>query len=195
MAKSSSLNDSEPTVEAELSATTSAAGKGHATPTRKEREAANLRPLVSSDRKASNRSARAANTTARERARIGMANGEEKYLVAKDRGEQRRYIRDYVDARWSVGEMLIPIMLVVIITTYFQNPVMRVIGMVAIWGFLAIALIDSIVAALLIRRKLTEKFGASAVQKGNGLYVGMRAMQLRPMRLPKPQVKRRAYPV
>ena len=65
---------------------------------------------------------------ARERARIGMANGEEKYLVARDRGPQRRYIRDFVDARFSVGEIMIPIMFVVIILTFVQDEVFQVLA-------------------------------------------------------------------
>jgi len=131
---------------------------------------------------------------AREKARIGMANGEEKYLPMKDKGVQRRYIRDYVDARWSVGEVILPAMFLVIILTVINNAVIQTIALVALWSFFLIAVIDCIVAGVLIQRKLTAKFGAEKVQKGNRWYTAMRALQLRPMRLPKPQVKRGAFP-
>ena len=43
-----------------------------------------------------------------------MANGEEKYLPVRDRGPQRKFVRDFVDAGWHAGELLMPLMLVVI---------------------------------------------------------------------------------
>ena len=58
--------------------------KGHATPTRKEQEAARKRPLVPSDRRLAARQSRSQVQAARDRARVGMANGEERYLPARD---------------------------------------------------------------------------------------------------------------
>lgn len=194
MAKPSSSSNSDPTAGYDLNTDSISGGKGHATPTRREREAANLRPLVSSDRKAGNKASRAKMNEAREKARIGMANGEEKFLPTKDKGVQRRYIRDYVDARWSVGELIIPVMFVVIILTFINSPLLQAIAIFALWGFFIVAVIDCIVAGFIIQRKLTAKFGAEKVQKGNRWYTAMRALQLRPMRLPKPQVKRGNFP-
>ena len=194
VAKPNSANKTDPAAGYDLDTDSISSGKGRATPTRKEREAANLRPLVSSDRKAGNKASRAKMNEAREKARIGMANGEEKYLPMKDKGVQRRYIRDYVDARWSVGEVILPAMFLVIILTVINNAVVQTIALVALWSFFLIAVIDCIVVGVLIQRKLTAKFGAEKVQKGNRWYTAMRALQLRPMRLPKPQVKRGAFP-
>jgi hypothetical protein len=194
VAKPSSSSNSDPTAGYDLNTDSISGGKGHATPTRREREAANLRPLVSSDRKAGNKASRAKMNEAREKARIGMANGEEKFLPTKDKGVQRRYIRDYVDARWSVGELIIPVMFVVIILTFINSPLLQAIAIFALWGFFIVAVIDCIVAGFIIQRKLTAKFGAEKVQKGNRWYTAMRALQLRPMRLPKPQVKRGNFP-
>lgn len=176
----------------ELSETT--AGKGRPTPTRREREAANLRPLVSSDRKAASKESRARTAEARDRARIGLANGEEKYLPEKDKGPQRRYIRDYVDARFSAAEVLIPVMFAVIILTFVNEAFFQTIALFALWVFVAIAVIDWIVASQLVLRKLGDKFGRDKIQRGTRLYMATRMMQLRPMRLPKPQVKRGKYP-
>ncbi len=194
MAKSDSSSKTDPASGYDLNTDSISSGKGHATPTRREREAANLRPLVSSDRKAGNKASRAKMNEAREKARVGMANGEEKYLPTKDKGAQRRYIRDYVDARWSVGELIIPVMFLVIILTFIKDALLQNIAILALWGFFLIAVIDCIVAGVLIQRKFTAKFGADKAQKGNRWYTAMRALQLRPMRLPKPQVKRGAFP-
>ena len=181
-------------VDYELNTDSVSAGKGHATPTRKEREAANLRPLVNSDRKAAGQASRAKMAESRERARIGMANGEEKYLVARDRGPQRRYIRDFIDARFSVGEIMIPIMFVVIILTFVQDDVFQVLAILGLWLFFILAVVDCLIVGFRINRKLAAKFGADQLQRGNCWYAAMRALQLRMMRLPKPQVKRGQYP-
>ena len=174
-------------------ADTPVVGKGRATPTRKEKEAANKRPLVSSDRTQARKDARAQMQLQRERARVGMANGDEKFLPARDRGPQKRYVRDYVDARFSVGELLIPLMFGVIILTFFPQPEVQTIGLVALWAFFAVAVIDVVALGFILNRKLAAKFGAANVEKVRW-YAAMRALQLRLMRLPKPQVKRGAYP-
>ena len=196
MAKLNSSNKADPAAEYDLNTDSISSSKGRATPTRKEREAANLRPLVSSDRKAGNKASRARINEAREKARVGMANGDEKFLPIRDKGAQRRYIRDYTDARWSVGEAILPVMFLVIILTFAfeRNTAVSSIAIFVLWGFFLIAVIDCIVAGLLIQRKLAAKFGAEKVQKGNRWYTAMRTLQLRPMRLPKPQVKRGAFP-
>lgn len=189
MAKSA--HESQPAVAEDEQGTTS--GKGRPTPTRKEREAANLRPLVSNDRKAANREARAKYNEARERARVGMANGEERYLQQRDKGPQRRYVRDYVDARFSVGELMIPVMLVVIVLTVVPDPRIAVIAMLVLWGFFLLAVIDCVIAGLIVTKRLKAKFGEDKVEKVRW-YTAMRCLQMRPMRLPKPQVKRGQYP-
>jgi hypothetical protein len=170
------------------------AGKGRPTPTRKEREAANLRPLVGSDRKVANKEAKAKYNEARDRARIGMANGEEKFLPARDKGPQRRYVRDFVDARFSIGELMIPVMLVIIVLTLIDNYQVQIISILALWGFFILAVLDCILAGVLVGRRLAAKFGAENVQKGYRWYAAMRCLQLRRMRLPKPLVKRGQYP-
>lgn len=169
------------------------AGKGHPTPTRKEKEEARKRPLVSNDRTAARKADRAAMQSQRERARIGMANGEEKYLPVRDRGPQKRYVRDYVDARFSIGELLIPLMLVVIVLTFFPQPEVQTIGLVALWAFFIVAIADVVILGFIVTRKLAAKFGADKVEKVR-FYAAMRALQLRAMRLPKPQVKRGQFP-
>ena len=182
------------TTEAELTPETTPVGKGHATPTRKEKEAARKQPLVSGDRAAARRKAREQAQVQREKARVGMAAGDEKYLPARDRGPQKKFVRDYVDARFSVGEIMIPLMFLVIILTFFPQPEVQFIGIAALWGFFLIAVADCIVLGFLVTRKLAAKYGADRVEKVRW-YAAMRALQLRIMRLPKPQVKRGQFPV
>ncbi|GAA1613309.1 DUF3043 domain-containing protein [Leucobacter chromiireducens] len=168
-------------------------GKGRPTPSRKQAEAANARPIVGSKDKTMQKEQRRQQADARERARLGMMQGDERYLTVRDRGPQRRFVRDYVDARWNIGEMLIPMMLVVLVMTFIPG-VVQVISLVAIWAFVALAILDSVFVGMKLKRLLANKFGADKVQPGYRWYAAMRAMQFRPLRVPKPQVKRGNYP-
>jgi Protein of unknown function (DUF3043) len=169
--------------------------KGRPTPTRKEKEALRKRPLVSSDRSVARLQARTADQQAREKARIGMAKGDERYLPIRDRGAQRRYIRDYIDARLNFGEFLIPVMIIVLILTLIPfNTDVQVVAMLTLYLFLLLAVIDAVVVSFIIRRRLRAKFGAEKLERGAAFYSAMRGFQLRVLRLPKPQVKRGEYP-
>jgi hypothetical protein len=167
-------------------------GKGRPTPTRREREAANRRPIVggsAEDKKA----ARARLNGEREKARVGMANGEERYLPAKDRGEQRRFVRDWIDARWNVGEIMMPVLVLFLIVGFAASKtVIASYALLLVWAFVALFVLDCIVLWLSFRKKLTAKFGS--MQRGTFFYILTRSWQLRFLRLPKPQVKRGQYP-
>ncbi|MBA8990053.1 DUF3043 domain-containing protein [Curtobacterium flaccumfaciens] len=167
-------------------------GKGRPTPTRREREAANRRPIVggsAEDKKA----ARARLTNEREKARVGMANGEERYLPAKDKGEQRRFVRDWIDARWNVGEIMMPVLVLFLIVGFAASQTaIASYALLLVWAFVALFLLDCLVLWLSFRKKLTNKFGS--MQRGTFFYILTRAWQLRFLRLPKPQVKRGQYP-
>lgn len=193
MAKKSTATPSSDGDGAASSESQAPAGKGRPTPTRKQAEAANARPLVGGRDKAVVKQQRQQQAEARERARVGMMQGEERYLTTRDRGPQRRYVRDYVDARWSIGELLIPMMLVVLAMTFIPG-IIQVLSLFVVWAFLGLAVIDSIFLGLRLKKKLGEKFGADNLQSGFRWYAAMRAMQFRMLRMPKPQVKRGEYP-
>src|SRR5690606_35600416 len=97
------------------------AGKGRPTPTRAEREAARRRPLVA-DTKEARAAAKAQLREQRDRAQAGMAAGEDKYLPARDKGPQRRWVRDYVDAGWHLSEWVMALMVVVILISLIPDP-------------------------------------------------------------------------
>lgn len=173
---------------------TPAVGKGRATPTRAEREAARRRPLVANTKEA--RAAAKADLQARrERARIGMENGEDKYLPARDKGPQRRWVRDYVDAGWHLSEWIMAAMLLVIVLNLVPLPAVQFWAIVGLWGYMVLAIGDMVLLSMRVKRKAADKFGAERREKGLGWYAAMRALQMRFMRLPKPQVKRGQYPV
>jgi hypothetical protein len=171
-----------------------AAPKGHATPTRKEREAANKRPLVGSKTPEARAMSKEQQRVARERQKVGMANGDERYFPVRDRGPQKKFIRDFVDSRWSISELVIPVVAVVSIAGFvFQSKQEQLISTIALYSFVVLVIIDLVIMTVMLRRALTARFGIGKVER-TGLYHGTRALQMRVLRLPKPQVKRGQSP-
>jgi hypothetical protein len=178
---------------------TAAAGKGRATPTRAEQEAARRRPLVANTKEAK-AAARAELNERRNRAQAGLAAGEEKYLPARDKGPQRRWVRDYVDAGWHPAEFVMGVMVLVIIVSLL--PANLAIGGLAVAGwayvvmmaYLVVAIGGMVLLGIRVKRKVAAKFGKERMERGLGWYAAMRSLQMRFMRLPKAQVKRGDYP-
>ena len=83
-------------------------------------------------------------------------------------------------------------MFLVILTTFI--PGLEVYSFLVLWLFFVIAVVDSVILGFILVKKLGARFGVENVQRGTRLYAAMRALQLRLMRLPKPQVKRWQYP-
>lgn len=167
-------------------------GKGRATPSRAEQEAARTRLglfRVRNERTL----ARAEIAAQREKARVGMAAGDDRYLTARDKGPQRRWVRDWVDARWSIGEAVMPAMVLVIIATFVPVYGVQFYSFVALWVFIFFVIGDMILLSNRVKKMAREKWGANT-EKGLGWYAAMRTIQMRFLRLPKPQVKRGQKP-
>ena len=165
-------------------------GKGQPTPKRKQQEAANMKPLVGNRSPEARKAAKAKLAEERRKAREGLARGDEKYLTIRDRGPQRRLARDVVDARFTAGELVLPAMFGVILISSFDSYEVQLASLVLMWTLFAAVAIDGYLIGRKVERTLSAKFGADRVEKGVRWYSAMRAIQMRPMRLPKPQVKR-----
>lgn len=167
-------------------------GKGTPTPKRKTQEAARKRPLVPNDRKEAKARNRQAQQVERARMRRALDTGEEKYLPLRDKGPQRRFVRDYVDARYSVGEFLIIAAFVFVLITFIPVPGLAFWILIAFWVMFALVFLDGFMLHRKLKRLLTGKFGQ--VESGAAWYGVTRSAQLRRLRLPKPMVKRGEYP-
>ncbi|MDQ0075926.1 DUF3043 domain-containing protein [Arthrobacter oryzae] len=171
-----------------------ALGKGAPTPKRKAQEAARKRPLVPEDRKASKAAERAAVQEQRIKMRQALDTGDEKFLPLRDKGPQKRYARDYVDARFSLGEYLMFGALVFVIVSLLvpstSESMIYVLG--GFWVMFLAVFVDVFILSRKLRKRLTEKFGE--VERGTVWYGSMRSLQFRKLRLPKPLVKRGEFP-
>ncbi|MFH5822999.1 DUF3043 domain-containing protein [Georgenia sp. AZ-5] len=171
-------------------------GKGRPTPKRKVAEARNRRPLVPDDRKEAKRRAREARNEAYARQRRAMATGDERYLPARDKGPVRRYVRDYVDARWSVAEFFMPVALLMIVVMFFAGsvPELATVVVFGMYAVLFVAIIDSLIMVFLLKRRLRKKFDEQDIPGWTGFYAFSRSFYWRRLRQPKPQVKRGQFP-
>jgi hypothetical protein len=164
-------------------------GKGRPTPTRKEAEAA-AKALAKPPRTRRGMQAaqRASRTESSSRVRQGMRNGEEKYLLPRDKGPVRRFIRDFVDSRFSFIELIIPLLVVTMVLGYSGNDTLRSIGNSVLFGSVLLVALDMVVLRFRLRRQLAARFPDEPT-KGTTYYAVTRAMQMKFMRLPKPKVK------
>jgi hypothetical protein len=166
-------------------------GKGRPTPTRREREAANIRPLVGKQSKEAIAEAKAKQIEARKKARAAMLSGDERYLLARDRGPQRKIAREILDFRYTFIEGLLPMMMVFLVFSAIDNRSTQEIITVVMLIALGISAVEVTILNAMLKKRIREKLGAGEkIQRGNWFYMFTRGMQPRPLRIPKPAPRR-----
>lgn len=174
------------------------AGKGRPTPKRKDAQAQNLRPLVPKDRDASRKAAKA-RMRERENAEYeAMQTGDVNHMPKAERLPWRIYIRDYVDARFNLGEFFIPVAFVILVVSIFVTykwPTLALPLMVLMYVYLFAVIIDIAIMWRKLKKKLIEKYGEKSVAKSmrSASYAWSRAIQIRRWRLPKPRYAKRGH--
>ena len=164
-------------------------GKGRPTPTRKEAEAAaKARAKTPRTRKEMAAAQRTSRSESSKSVRQAMRDGDERYFPARDKGPVRRFVRDFVDARFSLIELVIPLLLVTMILGYSGNRQLAQWGNTLLLCIIVFVLIDMVVLRFRLRRELTRRF-PDQPHKGLTYYAVTRALQMKFMRLPKPRVK------
>ena len=168
---------------------TSNEGKGRPTPKRKDaeskRKVSSLAPIVTKDQK---RASKALARESRVAQRAAYLRGDESALPARDRGPARRYVRNYVDSRRSVGEYFLPIIFVVLVLTLFPIAAVQIGAIALMYAVLVTAVIDGFFLSRKIRKAVENKFPGTST-KGLGMYAWLRSTQMRRLRAPHPQVK------
>jgi hypothetical protein len=186
----------KPAKPSQTASETTPTGKGRPTPTRKQAEEARRRPLGTAGTPKTpltKEQQKEARRKARERWDHAMRTGDERYLPARDKGPVRRYTRDWIDARRSIGEYIVYIALGSLMLLFF---LIQIAPLVASYFMLALYLVifavvgDGIVRGRRLKRALIEEFGVDNVPRGSVWYGVNRSMQPRRNRLPRPQVER-----
>ncbi|MDD1060337.1 DUF3043 domain-containing protein [Streptomyces cocklensis] len=166
------------------------APKGRPTPKRSDaqqqrRKVAN----TPTDRKAAARQAREARRVDLAKRREALANGDERHLPAAHQGPVRKFTRDYVDSRYRVAEFFLPMAVVILIGSLM--PAVQTLSLFLWVLVIVLILIDSVITGFALRRQLAKRFPDQNTKRAV-TYGLMRTLQMRRMRLPKPQVQRGA---
>lgn len=179
-------------------------GKGRPTPKRRESERrshgpvapapmtgkeARARARANKGSKDERKAAAAARRSDASERRARMLAGEEAYLLPRDKGPVRAYVRDLVDARRNIVGMFMPLALVLIVALLLSPEIqaMVTLGMLVL---MALMVIEGVFLGFRINRLVRERFPDS-IDGGFklGWYAFVRATQLRKLRAPKPRVR------
>jgi hypothetical protein len=164
-------------------------GKGHPTPSRKEAEAAaRERAKAVLDKKAASKQLRQRRVEGNRKMRAGMRAGDEKYLPTRDQGPVKRFIRDWIDARLCFAEFLLPLLVAIMVMSYSGNDALRSFGNGLWTATILLMIIDTMWTNFRLKKALRAKFPDESL-KGTAFYAVLRVLQMRFMRMPKPNVK------
>jgi hypothetical protein len=142
--------------------------------------------LSREERRAERVTSRARMTDRRER----MMAGDEEYLLPRDKGPIRRYVRDVVDSRRNLLGLFMPSALALLFVSFavpqvqfYMSPVM--LGLMAVMGT------DAFLLGRKVAKKVDAKFPTNTESHWKlGMYAAGRASQMRRMRTPRAQVER-----
>lgn len=119
-----------------------------------------------------------------------MAAGDDKYLLPRDKGPVRAFVRNTVDSRRHLVGLFMPLALLVLVAMLMPSPAIQVYAAPVAMAALLVMVIEGIVMGRGIIRQVRLRFPDA---KDGGLSLGwyafVRASQVRKLRMPKPQVK------
>jgi len=155
---------------------------------RRRRKEVGGRKLTREERKAERLTRRADTSERREK----MMAGEDAYLLPRDKGPVRRYVRDVVDSRRNVLGLFMPaaLGLIFVMLAVPSVAVQRLLSP-AMLVLVLIMVIDGFIVGRKANRLVDQKFPNNTESGWKlGFYAASRASQLRRMRAPRPQVNR-----
>ncbi|GAB3571545.1 DUF3043 domain-containing protein [Amycolatopsis endophytica] len=176
--------------------------KGRPTPKRKEAEGKRRGPVAPPPRTMReamkrNRELRKSNPTSKEDRRRAakerqerMAAGDDRYLLPRDKGPVKAYVRDLVDSRRHFLGAFMPLAILVFIVLLVPYPVIQQYVTLLCMVALAVMAIEGYFNGRRIARLAREKFPKENISgRSLGWYAFVRASQIRKLRMPKPRVK------
>jgi hypothetical protein len=125
--------------------------------------------------------------------REALASGDERYLPVRDKGPVRRFTRDFVDSRFFVAEFFLPMAVIILVLSMVQVGNLQTIALLLWMIVIVLIVVDSIGLAIRLKKQLKARFPDESL-RGATAYGLMRSLQMRRLRLPKPQVKRGQRP-
>ncbi|GLY66164.1 DUF3043 domain-containing protein [Amycolatopsis taiwanensis] len=177
-------------------------GKGRATPSRREAEGKRRGPVAPPPRTMReamkrNKELRKANPNykaerraeVRERQRR-MAEGDERYLLPRDRGPVKAHVRDLVDSRRNFAGLFMPMGVLMIVLLVVPLAIVQQYGTLLFLVLLLSMAVDGFLSGRRISRQVRAKFPKETISgRSVGWYAFVRSTQIRKLRIPKPRVK------
>ncbi|GAA5042399.1 DUF3043 domain-containing protein [Streptomyces sp. SID10815] len=170
------------------------APKGRPTPKRSEAQSQRRSVATTpTNRKDAAKRQREERRVAMDRQRQALANGDERYLPARDKGPVRRFARDFIDSRFNIAEFFLPMAVVILVLSMVRVGYLQQVALLLWLVVIVLIVLDSVLSGFRLKKRLAERFPGQ-VTKGAVAYGLMRSLQMRRLRLPKPQVKRGERP-
>ncbi|MFD3502208.1 DUF3043 domain-containing protein [Streptomyces sp. NPDC058676] len=170
------------------------AKKGRPTPKRSEAQTQRRSVATTpTSRKEASKRQRDERRAQMEKQRQALAGGDERYLPARDKGPVRKFARDFIDSRFNIAEFFLPMAVVILVLSMVRVGALQSIALLLWLVVIVLIVLDSVLSGLRLKKRLAERF-PDANKRGAVAYALMRSLQMRRLRLPKPQVKRGERP-
>ena len=155
--------------------TEEAAKKGRPTPSRKvaesKRKVSTLAPVIGKEAKKREKELARDH---RKAAHAAYMRGDENAMPLRDRGPVRRFIRDEVDSRRSIGEYFMPVIFIVLILSVVPNMFVNAIALIFMYAVILYAFADGFFFTRKLKKQIIEKFPDANTQ-GLGIYGWIRS--------------------
>lgn len=169
--------------------------KGRPTPKRREAETRRRGPAAPPPRTQREALRRARGSkqerrTERAERRERMLAGDDRYVLPRDRGPVRAYVRDLVDSRRHLMGLFAPMAVVVLVSVLIRDVVIQYYVSLITMGLLLVVIVEGVFLGRQITQRVRKKF-PNATESGLavGWYAFTRATMLRRFRTPRPRVK------
>ena len=167
-------------------------GKGRPTPRRREAQRRRTGPVAPppKTRREAYRRMREQGSDRRAQMREGLRSGDERFLPARDRGPERRLVRDIVDSRRNAGVLFLVVAVFYIAGLFVRDVRVQALA-VSLWlAVLVMLLIDSFYLGFRIRKLVRDRFPDTKQSMRGLIFYGVtRATMIRRWRMPAPQVE------
>lgn len=159
--------------------------KNRPTPTRKEAQAAaKARAKGTVDRRAAAGATRAERAQNAAKMREAMRTGDDRYLPARDRGPERRFVRDFIDTKLTFSEWALPVVVICIVPGFVASASAAQIFSNIMLMYVVVVAINMVVLRFALMRQLRRRFPTST-HRGLTWYMASRSLQMRWLRMPR----------
>lgn len=164
--------------------------KGVPTPKRSAAQSNRRQPYQApASRKAASQQTRERDRADRVRRTDALQRGEQWAMPRKDQGPVRALARDVVDARRSIGEFYMILVVAALALLFVLPNNLKSIAEALVFFLLAIIIVEGWLVTQRVKRLAKQRHPSHSTQ-GVTAYTMMRNVSMRRMRVPKPQVNR-----